>query len=163
MKLLVDCLPLVIAACFASSGLAQQLPHHQHMKNMRVQPFNEKTWNAIVSSGPRPAAYLFTTSYCSTCPEAFAVIHAATIQLKRKSELAAVMMDVEGEKARRHAVHFQGMSKLYAFDGYEPAIRHAVDPHWQNITPYVILIDRHGAMQRMVGSPPKDALQRWLQ
>jgi len=29
--------------------------------------FDETTWAQLLKSGPRPAAYLFTTSYCSTC------------------------------------------------------------------------------------------------
>jgi hypothetical protein len=42
-----------------------------------VLPFDEKTWTQLLAHGPRPAAYLFTTSYCSTCPAAFAVLHDA--------------------------------------------------------------------------------------
>ncbi|MGV1046316.1 hypothetical protein [Limnohabitans sp.] len=127
-----------------------------------VLPFDEKTWAHALQHGPRPAAYLFTTSYCSTCPAAFAVLHKAVQQLKNKPELNAVMMDVNGPQALRHATHFKGMTQMYAFDGFEPAIRQAVDPAWPNVTPYVVLVDAKGQTQRVIGPPPAAMLKRWL-
>jgi hypothetical protein len=105
---------------------------------------------------------LFTTSYCSTCPAAFAVLHKAVQQRKDKPELNAVMMDVAGPQALRHASHFKGMTQMYAFDGFEPAIRQAVDPAWPNVTPYVVLIDPQGQTQRVIGPPNATVLKRWL-
>ena len=127
-----------------------------------VLPFDEKTWAQALLQGPRPAAYLFTTSYCSTCPAAFAVLYKAVQDRKNKPELNAVMMDVAGSQALRHAAHFKGMTRLYAFDGFEPAIRQAVDPGWPNVTPYVVLVDAQGQMQRVIGPPSPAMLKRWL-
>lgn len=127
-----------------------------------VLPFDQKTWAHALRHGPRPAAYLFTTSYCSTCPAAFAVLHKAVQQRKDKPELNAVMMDVAGPQALRHAAHFKGMTQMYAFDGFEPALRQAVDPAWPNVTPYVVLIDARGQTQRVVGPPSPAMLKRWL-
>jgi hypothetical protein len=163
MKLRVSLALWVIAGFFSLVAQAQHTTRADGHHKLQVIPFDEKSWPAITAKGPRPAAYLFTTSYCSTCPEAFSVIHSAVLKAHQKVELAAVMMDVEGDKARRHATHFHGMSKLYAFNGYETAIRYSVDPQWQNITPYVVLIDRHGIAQRMIGSPSTEALRIWLQ
>jgi hypothetical protein len=112
--------------------------------------------------GPRPAAYLFTTSYCSTCPAAFAVLHDAVKNRAAKPPLNAVMMDVSGPQALRHARHFKGMTQMYAFDGFEPAIRQAVDPNWPNVTPYVVLVDAKGQTQRVIGPPVPAMLKRWL-
>mgnify|MGYP003337051997 CR=1 FL=1 len=163
MKLRVSLALGVIAGFFMVVAHAQHATRADSPKKLQVIPFDEKSWPALTAKGPRPAAYLFTTSFCSTCPEAFSVIHSATLKARQKVELAAVMMDVEGDKARRHANHFHGMSKLYAFNGYETAIRYSVDPHWQNITPYVVLIDRHGVAQTMIGSPSHESLRVWLQ
>lgn len=163
MKLRVSFALLLITGCFSVVAQSQQLTHTENNNKIQVIPFDGKSWLAITATGPRPSAYLFTTSYCSTCPEAFSVIHAAAIKSNKKVELAAVMMDVDGDKARRHAIHFHGVSKLYAFNGYETAIRYAVDPQWQNITPYVVLIDRQGVMQRMIGPPSNESLRIWLQ
>ena len=127
-----------------------------------VLPFDEKTWAQLLAQGPRPAAYLFTTSYCSTCPAAFAVLHDAVKSRAKPPPLNAVMMDVTGPQALRHASHLKGLSRMYAFDGFEPAIRQAVDPNWPNVTPYVVLVDSKGQTQRVIGPPSAEMLNRWL-
>jgi hypothetical protein len=163
----------VLALCGAtlalSASVAGAQASHAHAQGhastaaqRTVLPFDETTWAHALQHGPRPAAYLFTTSYCSTCPAAFAVLHKAVQQRKDKPELNAVMMDVAGPQALRHATHFKGMTKMYAFDGFEPAIRQAVDPAWPNVTPYVVLVDAKGQTQRVIGPPPPAMLQRWL-
>ena len=163
-----------LAMCTAALGLsasavwaqAHQHAHPQgHAKATTqrvVLPFDETTWAHALQNGPRPAAYLFTTSYCSTCPAAFAVLHKAVQQRKDKPELNAVMIDVTGPQALRHAAHFKGMTHMYAFDGFEPAIRQAVDPAWPNVTPYVVLVDAKGQTQRVIGPPTPLMLKRWL-
>ena len=163
-----------LAICSAALGLSAsavwaQAHQHAHPQSQSkastprtVLPFDEKTWAHALQHGPRPAAYLFTTSYCSTCPAAFAVLHKAVQQRKDKPELNAVMMDVAGPQALRHASHFKGMTQMYAFDGFEPAIRQAVDPAWPNVTPYVVLVDAKGQTQRVIGPPAPELLKRWL-
>ncbi len=79
----------------------------------------------------------------------------------RAPESAAVVMDAQGEGARVHAHHDRGITRLYAFNGFEPEIRHAVDPKWRNVTPYVVLLDRQGASQRVIGPPSAAQLQHW--
>ena len=163
-----------LAICSAALGLSASAvwaQAHQHAhphgeakapSKRTVLPFDEKTWVHALQHGPRPAAYLFTTSYCSTCPAAFAVLHKAMQKRKDKPELNAVMMDVAGPQALRHASHFKGMTQMYAFDGFEPAIRQAVDPAWPNVTPYVVLVDAKGQTQRVIGPPTPVMLKRWL-
>jgi len=165
---------IAMAICTAALGLSAsavwaQAHQHAHPQGQSkastphtVLPFDERTWAHALQHGPRPAAYLFTTSYCSTCPAAFAVLHKAVQQRKDKPELNAVMMDVAGQQAMRHASHFKGMTKMYAFDGFEPAIRQAVDPAWPNVTPYVVLVDAKGQTQRVIGPPESAVLKRWL-
>jgi thiol-disulfide isomerase/thioredoxin len=129
---------------------------------LKVQSFDETTWANLIKQGPRPVAYLFTTSYCSTCPEAFEVLNNAVKKNGKKIDLVAVMMDVSGAQALRHANHFNGLTQLYSFDGFEPAIRQSVDPQWPNVTPYIVLIDRHGGLQKTIGQPSASMLKRWL-
>jgi hypothetical protein len=157
------------ALSLSASAVWAQTHQHAHPQGQSkastqrtVLPFDEKTWAHALHHGSRPAAYLFTTSYCSTCPAAFAVLHKAVQQRKDKPELNAVMMDVAGPQALRHAAHFKGMSQMYAFEGFEPAIRQAVDPAWPNVTPYVVLVDAKGQTQRVIGPPTPVMLKRWL-
>jgi hypothetical protein len=127
-----------------------------------VGDFDASTWGLLLQSGPRPAAYLFTTSYCSTCPDAFAKLNEAVRHKRQAIPLVAVMMDVAGTQALRHALHFPGLTRMYAFDGFEPAIRYSVDPAWPNVTPYIVLIDKKGRVQRSIGPPTPKALRAWL-
>ncbi len=153
-------LTLTLGALWFQSTYAQHV--HPPQSKLNVQVFDENTWKMLLQTGPRPAAYLFTTSYCSTCPDAFSKIQAEVARTGKKIPLAAVMMDVSGKQALRHANHFKGLSLMYAFDGYEPAIRESVDPNWPNVTPYVVLIDQNGHLQRFIGPPSQMAFKKWL-
>ena len=154
MKSLFSLLLGMVMALAAQGSFAQTSP--------AIKDFDETTWAQLLQTGPRPAAYLFTTSYCSTCPEAFAKLAAAVAHKPPGIPLVAVMMDVSGAQALRHAGHFHGMTQMYAFDGFEPAIRQSVDPAWPNITPYIVLIDRKGRVQHFIGPPQPKALKAWL-
>jgi hypothetical protein len=127
-----------------------------------VERFDAQTWARLLRSGARPAAYVFTTTYCPTCPEVFEVLHASISARRQRVELVAVVMDAQGARALMHARHYTGATRLFAFDGFEPEIRQAVDPKWRNITPYVVLIDRQGADQRIIGPPDAKQLKAWL-
>jgi uncharacterized protein (UPF0212 family) len=127
-----------------------------------IADFNEETWAELLKSSPRPAAYVFTTTYCPTCPEAFHTVQAFVAASHKKVELAAVVMDVQGARALAHARHFAGATRLYAFDGFEPAIRQSVDPKWPNVTPYIVLLGRNGSVQRSIGPPEVAMLKKWL-
>lgn len=124
--------------------------------------FDAQVWARLLREGPRPAAYVFTTTYCSTCPAVFDLLHETVVAARRRVELAAVVMDAQGARALAHAHHYSGASRFYAFDGFEPEIRHAVDPKWRNITPYVVLLDRRGHLTRGIGAPTTDQLKAWL-
>ena len=89
-------------------------------------------------------------------------MHHAVQSQRAKVELAAVMMDVSGPQAMRHASHFMGLTQMYAFEGFEPALRQGIDPNWPNVTPYVVLIDKRGRLQKTIGPPSKTMLQKWL-
>ena len=127
-----------------------------------VAPFDTSTWARLLRQGPRPAAYVFTTTYCSTCPDAFDRLQAFVKAKRQKVELAAVVMDVSAERVPAHAHHYVGATRFYAFDGFAPAIRQSVDPKWPNVTPYVVLLARNGSVQRTIGPPEPAMLKKWL-
>lgn len=143
-------------------GAAAAQTGHTHDAINYVADFDEATWARLLQSGPRPAAYVFTTTYCSTCPDAFDRLQAFVKATRQKVELAAVVMDVSAERVLAHAHHYVGATRFYAFDGFAPAIRQSVDPKWPNVTPYVVLLDRNGAVQRTIGPPAPAMLKKWL-
>lgn len=149
---------LALPALALSRGVPAQPPHGQ----AAVLDFDAAIWARLLRAGPRPAAYVFTTTYCSTCPAVFEQLDTHLTTLRRQVELAAVVMDAQGERALMHAHHYRGATRVYAFNGFEPEIRHAVDPRWRNITPYVVLLGRRGSDQRVIGPPTAAQLQAWL-
>lgn len=158
---LLAALTIGLGSLAAYAHTAEQ--HGSSVRTLTVKPFDEGTWAKLLKTGPRPAAYMFTTTYCSACPAVFQEIRDATKKSKSTPELIVVLMDAEGSNALRHASHFKGMTQLFSFDGYEPAIRSTIDPTWRNITPYVVLVDRNGVVQRGVGSPTQRSFRKWLQ
>ncbi len=127
-----------------------------------VLSFDETTWARLVEKGPRPAAYIFTTTYCPTCPDAFEQVLAFVMHARRPVELVVVLMDVRGKAALEHAHHYVGATRLYTFDGFESAIRQSVDPKWPNVTPYIVLLGRDGLIQRSIGAPDEAMMKKWL-
>lgn len=157
----------LLTAALALPGIAasnQALAQHHHAQTAikTVADFDAAVWQRLLREGPRPAAYVFTTTYCSTCPAVFELLHDTLRAAKARAELAAVVMDAQGERALVHAHHYRGVTRLYAFNGFEPEIRHAVDPKWRNVTPYVVLLDRQGRDQRVIGPPDAARLKAWL-
>lgn len=151
-----------LAALFYMPNRALAVMNHVSAAIKIVVPFDVDTWAQLLGKGPRPAAYVFTTTYCPTCPAAFDQLHAAVLASRQPVELAAVVMDVQGERALTHAHHYKGATRIYAFDGFEPEIRQTVDPAWRNVTPYVVLIGRRGAVQRSIGAPTPAQMKVWL-
>ncbi len=127
-----------------------------------VADFDASTWTKLLRSGPRPAAYVFTNSFCATCPEAFDTLHQTVTAYGKPVDMVAILMDVQGQRALAHAHHYTGVTKIYAFNGFEPAIRQVVDPVWRNITPYVVLVGKDGKLQRVTGQPDAKQLKAWL-
>lgn len=146
--------------CVSNQALAHN--HHAPLAIKSVANFDAHVWARLLREGPRPAAYVFTTTYCSTCPAVFELLHDTLRASKARAELAAVVMDAQGERALAHVHHYRGVTRVYAFNGFEPEIRHAVDPKWRNITPYVVLLDRQGREQRVIGPPDAARLKAWL-
>jgi len=153
------CMAVLMTVFMSSMVCAQAVSTAARLKPL---DFREGTWAALLEKGPRPSAYVFTTTYCSTCPDVFDQLSASVRQSRLKVELAAVVMDAQGQRALMHAHHYTGITRLYAFDGFEPLLRQTVDPQWRNVTPYVVLVNRKGDLKRVIGPPDADAIRAWL-
>ncbi|MBW7831879.1 MAG: hypothetical protein H3C29_01575 [Simplicispira suum] len=117
----------------------------------------------MVEKGPRPAAYIFTATTCSTCPDVFEKLRSFVMDAHRPVELAAVVVDVEGVRAvELGASRYLGLTRLYAFHGDETALRRSVDPQWTGALPYIVLLGRDGSVQRSLGAPDPAMLKKWL-
>ncbi|NBO89136.1 MAG: hypothetical protein EBU77_05640, partial [Betaproteobacteria bacterium] len=60
---------MIAALVIGSAGFAAAAhtpeQHAPLSRSLQIKPFNEETWAKLLKTGPRPAAYMFTTSYCS--------------------------------------------------------------------------------------------------
>ena len=129
-------------------------------KNVAI--FDAATWRQLMRSGPRPAAYVFSNSFCTVCPEVFELLQQTVTPLDQPIDRAAILMDVQGDRALGVARHYVGATQVYAFDGDGVALRKLVDPKWHNITPFVVLVGRDGRVQRITGVPDAKQLKAWL-
>lgn len=136
--------------------------HGAHATIKTVANFDTTTWARLLAKGPRPAAYVFTNTFCATCPEAFEALHHGVQASGKSAALVAVVMDVQGANALVHARHYQGATQIYAFDGFAPEIRQTIDPQWRNVTPYTVLVGRNGGVQRVIGPPDAAHIKAWL-
>ncbi len=159
------CLTLAAAAAALTFALnpSLALARSNSVAITSIAPFDANTWTRLVEKGPRPAAYIFTATTCSTCPEVFEQLRSFVMDAHRPVELAAVVMDVEGVRAVEHGARkYLGLTRLYGFHGDAAALRLSVDPKWSGAAPYIVLLGRNGSVQRSMGAPDAAMLKQWL-
>ena len=146
-----------LAAACAAFG-----PRAAHAAAPRAEPFDAETWARLKASLPRPAVVVFTTTYCATCPEVFEGLGAEIRMRRPGAPLVAVVLDGESLGRRPREAHLARAARLFAFRGQqEAALRHAVDPSWRGVTPWVALIGADGAVTFGGGTPTRDRLDAW--
>lgn len=157
------CLTLAAGALVLALNPGLALARSTSIAITSIASFDTHTWTRLVEKGPRPAAYIFTATTCSTCPDIFEKLRVFVMDAHRPVELAAVVMDVEGVRAvELGARRYLGLTRLYAFHGDAAALRRSVDPQWPGTTPYIVLLGRDGSVQRSVGVPDAAMLKKWL-
>jgi hypothetical protein len=128
----------------------------------RAEPFDAQTWARLKASLPRPAVVVFTTTHCATCPGVFEALHAEIRARRPGALLVAVVMDGEALGGRPRESHLAHASRLYAFRGQEAALRHAIDPGWRGVTPWVALLGAEGEPSFGGGTPSRERLDAWI-
>jgi hypothetical protein len=128
----------------------------------RVEPFDAETWGRLKATLPRPAVVVFTTTYCATCPEVFEGLGTEIRARRPGAPLVAVVLDGEALGHRPRDAHLARADRLFAFRGpQEAALRHAVDPSWRGVTPWVALIAADGSVSFGGGTPTRDRMDVW--
>lgn len=148
-----------LAAC-TGEALAQMSRPQVTLNS--VAPFDTHTWQRLVAQGPRPAAYIFATTNCPACTEAFDALFAYIRDSRKMAELVIVLMDVHGVEALAHARFYVGATRMYGFSGPEAEIRRSITAQWPSALPYVVLLGRDGSARQIHGTPPAEVLRQWL-
>lgn len=128
----------------------------------RLEDFTRDTWGRWLKELPRPAIVVFSTTYCSTCPQVFADLAASVRKAGTGVPLIAVVMDADGQGDLPHLAHYRNANRIFVFRGQEAALRFSVNPQWRGVTPYVALFGSGGAPRLIAGRPPPEDLRRLL-
>ena len=129
----------------------------------RVETLDAAAWSRLQQSEKGPSAVVFSTTDCAHCPGVIAQLSGHIRAQKSHARLIVVVMDGAGPELLRHEAYLPA-DRLFVFDPATPpaALRHAVDPRWRGVTPYVVLMKPAVPALTQAGPPSADLLQRWL-
>jgi len=128
-----------------------------------VEPFTATGWAALQDGLRQPAVVVFTTTDCAHCPAVIAQLARALHQPPRRPLLTVVMDLAPGEADAQllGTAHYRAADRLLAFDGQAPALRHAVNPAWRGVTPYVALLVPGQPVRWVTGPPAAADIAAW--
>jgi len=166
----VSCLDLLSAVRRQLAGrmlsvllvAAALMPAHAAPRTVEV--FDRPAWPALQAGLTAPAIVVFTATYCAHCPAVIAQLARDKRRLQPSAQLIAVVIDaVPGEDDARllRDPHHHPVDRLFAFQGQAAALRHAVDPSWRGITPYVAFLHPGEAPRWVTGPPSVQDLAAW--
>lgn len=129
----------------------------------RVETLDAAAWSRLQQSEKGPSAVVFSTTDCAHCPGVIAQVSGHIRAQKSHARLVVVVMDGAGPELLRHEAYLPA-DRLFVFDPATPpaALRHAVDPRWRGVTPYVVLMKPAAPAVAQAGPPSTELLQRWL-
>lgn len=157
-QLLRSCVVLLCVLAGTTAHVAAAAPG-------AVEAFDAATWQSLQATLERPAVVVFTATYCANCP---AVIDGLVRDVRRHklaAEVMAVVIDVapgDNDAALRRNSHYRQADRLFAFAGQAAAVRHAVDPRWRGVTPYVVFLAPNAPAMAVTGAPSRADLDTWL-
>ena len=148
------CLSAIGAVLVAAAGVANAAPQS-------VEAFDAAAWQQL-QRGSAPVAVVFTTTDCTHCPKVIERIAHEIRERRLNATLVAVVMDSHAPELLRNA-HYRGVDRLLAFHGAPAPLRHAVDPRWRGVTPFVGLLAPGQAPALKPGMPSDGLLATWAQ
>lgn len=133
-----------------------------------VHPFDGQTWQALrqqVDARRQPQLVVFSATWCAVCPGVIAQLAGDPRRRRAGAALWVVLSDVapgEADARLLASPHHAGADRLLAFDGPAAAIRHAVDPRWRGVAPFVAWLAPGLPPQFVQGAPAATDLERWF-
>ncbi len=129
-----------------------------------VEAFDGAAWQGLQAGLKRPTAVVFSTTDCVHCPAVIEALHRDIRQRKLNAALLVVVMDVapgEADASVLQNPEYRLADRLFAFTGQAPAIRHAVDPRWRGVTPYVSFLAPNRQARAVIGPPSAADIDSW--
>jgi hypothetical protein len=131
-----------------------------------VESFDTAAWAKLHGAAAAPAVVVFTTTDCAYCPAVLDSLAREIRQRRLDASLVAVVSNAapgEADAALLADVHYRPVDRLFAFAGPERVLRHAVNPQWRGITPYVGFVAPSGEVRWVLGTPSADSVQEWAE
>jgi hypothetical protein len=129
-----------------------------------VEAFGVDTWPALLGALKKPAVVVFSSTSCGNCPAVLAELADDLRRRRSEATLMAVVTDVAPGEADPYLLkqaHYRTTERLFAFDGQEQRLRHAVNPAWRGATPYVGLLRPGRPPVWVTGAPTAAEIQAW--
>ena len=129
-----------------------------------VEAFDAAGWAALRDDPRHPAIVVFTSTDCAHCPAVIESLSRDRRLRRSGGRLVAVVMDVapgESDALLLRSPHYRRADRLLAFSGQAPALRHAVNPAWRGVTPYLALLRPGEAPTWVTGPPAPEDLDAW--
>ena len=135
-----------------------------HAAPPRIDAFDVQAWQALQTSPGRGTAVVFTTTDCTYCPGVLRQLADEIRRRKLDATLVAVVMDVapgQDDAQLLNDPHHRDVDRVLAFSGQAAALRHAVNPAWRGVTPYVAFLSKGAAPKWVTGPPSARAVEDW--
>ena len=132
----------------------------------RVESFDPTAWAKLHGPSAKPAVVVFTTTDCAYCPAVIDSLAREIRQRRLDASLIAVVSNAapgEADATLLADAHYRPADRLFAFAGPERVLRHAVNPQWRGITPYVGFVAPSGEVRWVLGPPSDGDVQSWAE
>jgi thiol-disulfide isomerase/thioredoxin len=133
-----------------------------HAAPATVERFEQNTWQQLQHTLPRPAAVVFTATYCASCLAVLAQVNEALRKHALARPVIAVVIDESSDEALLSSHHYTAASRLFRFADNEARLRYRVDPRWRGETPYVVLLSPNKPATFIAGMPNEAQINAWL-
>jgi hypothetical protein len=127
-----------------------------------VERFDASTWARMQKQLPRPAAVVFTATWCANCPAIIERLAQALRKRRLAPQVIAVVIDEANSEKLLSSPHYASALRLFAFDGDETRLRYGVDARWRGVTPYTALLGREDKVIFVAGTPSDEEIEAWL-
>ena len=147
----------ILVCCLLSLVLDSGL---QAAEQKLSSSFKPESFQAFIDQ-KTPSMIVFSASYCAHCPAVVRSLAKQSRRMAKPPRLIVVMADELPSQADKNRI-YNDVDRLMVFEGSEMAIRHAVNPTWRGLTPFVVLVGKDGRASYFNGQPPGPDLQAWL-
>ncbi|MBH9577554.1 hypothetical protein [Inhella proteolytica] len=113
------------------------------------EAFGPQTFQQLQQQVQAPTWLVFSATYCGNCP-------AVVAGLRRQHAGMPLWLVLTDDGEETHPLPAE---RRWRFEGHELALRHAVNPQWKGITPYLALLRPGQAPLFALGQPSNAQLQ----